>query len=58
MKTPLMSIFSRIDIGKGKSSPEYGYCYPVKKLELNRDVIFPKPLEGLKESQDQEQKIG
>jgi len=42
----LISIFSRIDIGKGKSST--GYCYPVKKLELNRDVIFPKPLEDLK----------
>ena len=50
-KTPLISIFSRIDIGKGRSSSEYSeyrYYYPVKKLELNRDVIFPKPLEDLK----------
>jgi|GEM_PF-2589495 len=34
-KTPLISIFSRIDIGKGRSSSEYSeyrYYYPVKKL--------------------------
>jgi len=43
-ETPLKSIFSEIDIGKGKSaSAQY---YPIKKLELDKDVIFPKPLEG------------
>jgi CRISPR-associated protein Csm1 len=42
--TPLMSIFSDIEIGKGK--PASAQYYPIKKLELDKDVIFPKPLEG------------
>ncbi len=42
--TPLKSIFSEIDIGKGK--PASAQYYPVHKLELEKDVIFPKPLDG------------
>ena len=42
--TPLMSLFSEIDIGKGK--PASAQYYPIKKLELDKDIIFPKPLEG------------
>jgi len=38
-----LSIFSEIDIGKGKPASEY--YYPIKKLELNKEVIFPKTLE-------------
>ena len=41
--TPLESIFSEIDIGKGKSASKY--YYPIRKLELNKEVIFPKTLE-------------
>jgi len=44
-ETPLMSIFSEIDIGKGKPASER--YYPIKKLELDKGVIFPNPLEGL-----------
>ena len=44
-ETPLKSIFSEIDIGKGKSAS--AHYYPIKKLELDKDVIFPKPLEGI-----------
>lgn len=43
-ETPLLSIFSEIDIGKGK--PDSAQYYPVKKLELDKEVIFPNPLEG------------
>jgi len=42
--TPLMSIFSEIDIGKGLPSSKL--YYPIKKLKLDRNVIFPNPLEG------------
>ncbi len=42
--TPLMSIFSEIEIGKGQ--PASALYYPIKKLELDKDIIFPKPLEG------------
>ncbi|MDI6886309.1 MAG: type III-A CRISPR-associated protein Cas10/Csm1, partial [archaeon] len=45
--TPLRSIFLEIDIGKGKSTAQY--YYPIKKLELEKEVIFPKPLEGREE---------
>jgi len=42
-ETPLMSVFSEIDIGKGKpSAPLY---YPIKELKLNKEIIFPKSLE-------------
>jgi len=44
-ETPLMSIFSEIDIGKGKTASKL--YYPIKKLELDKEVIFPNPLEGL-----------
>ncbi|MBT9138180.1 MAG: CRISPR-associated protein Cas10/Csm1 [Syntrophomonadaceae bacterium] len=37
--TPLMSIFSKIDIGKGELPPEH--YYPIKQLALRRDTIFP-----------------
>jgi len=43
--TPLKSIFSEIDIGKGKTASKL--YYPIKKLELDKKVIFPNPLEGL-----------
>ena len=42
-ETPLMSIFSEIDIGKGKPASEL--YYPIKKMELDKEVIFPNPLE-------------
>ena len=38
-----MSIFSKIDIGKGK--PDSALYYPIQKLKLDKEVIFPKPLE-------------
>jgi CRISPR-associated protein Csm1 len=44
--TPLKSIFSEINIGK--STPGHAQYYSIKKLELDREVIFPKPLEGKK----------
>ncbi len=44
--TPLMSIFSEINIGKGTPGP--AQYYPIHKLELDKEVIFPKPLEGKK----------
>ena len=43
--TPLRSIFSDIDIGKAK--PSSTLYYPVKKLELDRNVIFPRPLDEI-----------
>jgi CRISPR-associated protein Csm1 len=43
-ETPLRSIFSEIDIGKGKSASKH--YYPIKKLDLDKEVIFPKPLGG------------
>ena len=46
-ETPLMSIFSEIDIGKGKPASEL--YYPIKKLELDKGVIFPILLEGREE---------
>ena len=46
MYTPLKSIFSAIDIGKGRPSE---YYYPIKKLELKRDVIFPRRIGGVRE---------
>jgi CRISPR-associated protein Csm1 len=46
-ETPLMSIFSEIDIGKGK--PASKLYYPIKKLELDKGVIFPGLLEGREE---------
>ncbi|MFZ2071656.1 MAG: type III-A CRISPR-associated protein Cas10/Csm1 [Halobacteriota archaeon] len=42
--TPLKAIFCEIDIGKGDLPP--AWYYPIKKLELKKEVIFPKPLEG------------
>lgn len=42
--TPLLSIFSEIDIGKGKPASEL--YYPIKRLDLDEKVIFPNPLEG------------
>jgi hypothetical protein len=42
-ETPLKSIFSEIDIGKGKTASEL--YYPIKKLELDKKVIFANPLE-------------
>jgi CRISPR-associated protein Csm1 len=42
--TPLMSIFSKIEIGKGK--PASAQYYPIKKLELDKEVLFPKPFRG------------
>jgi CRISPR-associated protein Csm1 len=43
-KTPLMSIFSEINIGKGTPGP--AQYYPIQKLELEKRVIFPNQLEG------------
>ncbi len=42
--TPLKAIFCEIDIGKGDLPP--ARYYPIKKLDLKEEVIFPKPLEG------------
>jgi CRISPR-associated protein Csm1 len=39
---PLKSIFSEIEIGKGK--PASAQYYPIKKLKLDKEIIFPKPL--------------
>lgn len=41
--TPLISIFSKIGIGKGGLPPEYSY--PVKNLTLDRNILFPKKAE-------------
>ncbi len=41
---PLISIFSEIDIGKG--IPAEKLRFPLKKLALDEETIFPKEMEG------------
>lgn len=43
---PLISIFSEIDIGKGILKEKW--YFPVKKLALDEENLFPKPLSGNK----------
>ena len=46
--TPLHSIFSSIDIGKGKSEKK---AYDLKILNIEKNTIFPKSFEDLKISE-------
>ena len=41
--TPLTSIFSKVKIKKGELPSEH--YYPIKHLKLDKEVIFPNPLE-------------